>query len=134
MGKGLRKTPNHPDMVFKGFIKFTGLPESKNGKNSHLKILTFCLRKTPNHPDMVFKGFIKFTGLPESKTGKNSHLKIFDILLKTRSNLTSIHWKMAEFRLNGLRSCSVILGSSGKMHSLCFLSEEIQKYRFMCNG
>ena len=30
-------------MVFKGFIKFTGLPESKNGKNSHLKIFGILL-------------------------------------------------------------------------------------------
>ena len=40
----LRKTPYHPDMVFKGFIKFTGLPESKNGKNSLLKIFDVLLK------------------------------------------------------------------------------------------
>ena len=33
IGKGLSKTSNHPDMDFKDLlIKFTGLPESKNGK------------------------------------------------------------------------------------------------------
>ena len=31
--KGLRNTPDHPDMVLKGFKKFTGLPGSKNDKN-----------------------------------------------------------------------------------------------------
>ena len=30
--EGIKKTPNDPDMVFKGFIKFTGLPESKMAK------------------------------------------------------------------------------------------------------
>ena len=40
--KGLRSTPKHPDMVFKGLNKFKELLGSKNGKNS---FLTFCLNK-----------------------------------------------------------------------------------------
>ena len=33
--KGLRNTPDHPDIILKGFNKFTGLAGSKNGKNTH---------------------------------------------------------------------------------------------------
>ena len=53
-GKGLRKTPNHPDMVFKSFIKFTGLPESKIGKNSHLMIFDILLNPFTTEPQAIF--------------------------------------------------------------------------------
>ena len=54
IGKGLRKTPNHPDMAFKSFTKFTGLPESKNGKNSHLKIFDILLNPFTTEPWVIF--------------------------------------------------------------------------------
>ena len=41
-------------MVFKGFIKFTGLPESKNGKNSHLKIFDVLLNPFTTEPQAIF--------------------------------------------------------------------------------
>ena len=37
-------------MVFEGFIKFTGLPESKNGKNSNLKIFDILLNTFETQP------------------------------------------------------------------------------------
>ena len=42
--KGLRKTSNDADMVFKGFTKFTGLPGSKNGKNRNFKNFDILLK------------------------------------------------------------------------------------------
>ena len=54
IGKGLRKTPNHPDIIFKGFIKFTGLPESKNGKNIHLKIFDILLNTFTTESQAIF--------------------------------------------------------------------------------
>ena len=41
-------------MVFKGFIKFTGLPESKNSKNSHLKIFDILLNPFTTEPQVIF--------------------------------------------------------------------------------
>ena len=54
IGKGVKKDPNHPDMVLKGFVKFTGLPESKNGKNSHLKIFDILLNPFTIEPHGIF--------------------------------------------------------------------------------
>ena len=51
--KGLRRTPNDPDMVLKGFTKFTGLPGFKNGKNRHLKIF-----------DILLNIYLLFTAFP----------------------------------------------------------------------
>ena len=41
-------------MVFMGFIKFTGLPESKNGKNSHLKIFDVLLNPFTTERQAIF--------------------------------------------------------------------------------
>ena len=41
-------------MVFKGFIKFTGLPESKNGKNSHLEIFDVLVNPITTEPQAIF--------------------------------------------------------------------------------
>ena len=41
-------------MVFKGFIKFTGLPESKNGKNNHLKIFDVLFNPFTTEPETIF--------------------------------------------------------------------------------
>ena len=54
IGKGSRWSPNHPDMVLKGFIKFTGLSQSKNGKNSHLKSFENQLILFTAEPQAIF--------------------------------------------------------------------------------
>ena len=54
VGKRLRKTPNHPDIVFKGFIKFAGLSESKNGKYSYLRIFDVLLNPFNTNPQAIF--------------------------------------------------------------------------------
>ena len=41
-------------MDFKGFIKLSGLPESKNGKNSHLKIFDVLLNPFTTEPQAIF--------------------------------------------------------------------------------
>ena len=56
VSKELRKTPNHPDTVIKGFIKFTGLPESKSGKNSHLKIFDVLFKAVDTACQFNYRG------------------------------------------------------------------------------
>ena len=52
--KGLRNTPDHPDMVLKGFYKFTQLPGSKNGKNRTFYFFDILLNPFITEPLAVF--------------------------------------------------------------------------------
>ena len=48
--KGLRRTPNDPDMILKGFTRSTGLPGSKNGKIRNFKIFDILLNPFTTEP------------------------------------------------------------------------------------
>ena len=48
--KGLRRTPNGPKMVFKGFTKFMGLPGSKYSKNINFKNFDILLNPFDTEP------------------------------------------------------------------------------------
>ena len=64
-------------MVFKGFIKFTGLPESKNGKNSHLKIFDVLHKEAYLRPDTgIVSPFTDNWEEARSGKGKRSRRKL----------------------------------------------------------
>ena len=52
--KGLRRTPTDPDMVLKGFTKFAGLPESKNGTMRNFNIFDILLNPFTTEPLAIF--------------------------------------------------------------------------------
>ena len=51
--KGLRRTPNDPDMVL-NFTKFAGLPESKNGTMGNFNIFDILLNPFTTEPLAIF--------------------------------------------------------------------------------